>query len=61
MTSDPAGLTAADYLDAARDMAAAGRSLLAHLLAEEAARRVDDPVIARNIRTRYPDPTSRRD
>ncbi|MGW3633937.1 hypothetical protein ACWD7F_27960 [Streptomyces sp. NPDC005122] len=61
MTSDPAGLTAADYLDAAREMAAAGRSFLAHLLAEEAARRVDDPVTARKIRTRYPDPTTRRD
>jgi hypothetical protein len=61
MTSDPADLTATDYLDAARDMAAAGRPFLAHLLAEEAARRVDDPVTARGIRARYPDPTTRRD
>ncbi|MFJ4889107.1 hypothetical protein ACIP5U_04010 [Streptomyces sp. NPDC088788] len=60
MTSDPVDLTTADYLDAARDMAAAGRSFLAHLLAEEAARRVDDPVTARSIRARYPDPTTRR-
>lgn len=43
MTSDPADLTAADHLDAARGMAAANRPLLAHLLAEEAARRTADP------------------
>ncbi|MEU1657545.1 hypothetical protein ABZ527_15530 [Streptomyces griseofuscus] len=61
MTFDPALLTASDHLDAARDMAAAGRPFLAHLLAEEAARRIDDPAIARSIRARYPDPTARRD
>ncbi|MFJ6571313.1 hypothetical protein ACIQNU_28260 [Streptomyces sp. NPDC091292] len=60
MTSDPADLTASDYIDAARDMAAAGRSYLAHLLAEEAARRVDDPTTARSIRAWYPDPTTTR-
>ncbi|MFF2846782.1 hypothetical protein ACFVT5_10665 [Streptomyces sp. NPDC058001] len=61
MTSDPADLTASDYLNAARDMAAAGRSFLAHLLAEEAARHVDDPATVRSIRAQYPDPTTRRD
>lgn len=54
MTNDPANLTVADYLDSARDMAAAGRPFLAHLLAEEAARRVDDPATARSIRAQYP-------
>ncbi|MEV4444813.1 hypothetical protein [Streptomyces mirabilis] len=61
MTSDPAALTMADYLDAAREMAAAGRLFLAHLLADEAARRVDDPATARSIRAQYPDPTTPRD
>ncbi|MCN9243145.1 hypothetical protein NGF19_20485 [Streptomyces sp. RY43-2] len=61
MTNDPADLTVADYLDAARDMAAAGRPFLAHLLAEEAARRVDDPVTAQSIRAQYPNPTTHRD
>ncbi|MFE9813963.1 hypothetical protein [Streptomyces sp. NPDC005773] len=60
MTNDPADLTMADYLDGARDMAAAGRSFLAHLLAEEGARRVDDPATARSIRAQYPDPTTDR-
>lgn len=60
MTNDPADLTVADYLDGARDMATAGRSFLAHLLAEEAARRVDDPATARSIRAQYPDPTTDR-
>ncbi|MFE9822535.1 hypothetical protein ACFYSH_10305 [Streptomyces sp. NPDC005791] len=55
MTNDPADLTVADYLDGARDMAAAGRPFLAHLLADEAARRVDDPATARSIRAQYPD------
>ncbi|MFC4498741.1 MULTISPECIES: hypothetical protein [Streptomyces] len=61
MTSDPAGLTVADYLDAARDMAAAERPFLAHLLAEEAARRVDDPDAAQSIRAQYSNPTAQRD
>jgi hypothetical protein len=54
-------LTVADYLDAAREMAAAGRLFLAHLLADEAALRVDDPATARSIRAQYPDPTTHRD
>ncbi|MFC8202399.1 hypothetical protein [[Kitasatospora] papulosa] len=60
MTHDPADLTVADYLDGAREMAAAGRLFLAHLLAEEAARRVDDPATARSIRAQYIDPTTDR-
>ncbi|QXQ98168.1 hypothetical protein [Streptomyces sp. WY228] len=60
MTHDPAALTVADYLDGAREMAAAGRPFLAHLLAEEAARRVDDPATARGIRAQYTDPTTGR-
>ncbi|MEU5390627.1 hypothetical protein ACFYQT_11335 [Streptomyces tibetensis] len=56
MTSDPADLTAADHLDAAREMAAANRPLLAHLLAEEAARRTPDPATAASIRVAFPDP-----
>ncbi|WP_328895176.1 hypothetical protein [Streptomyces sp. NBC_00236] len=61
MTNHPADLTVADYLDGARDMAAAGRPFLAHLLAEEAARRVDAPATARSIRAQYPDPATDRD
>ncbi|WP_406355282.1 hypothetical protein OHB56_22495 [Streptomyces sp. NBC_01635] len=60
MTRDPADLTAADHLDAAREMAAADRPYLAHLLAEEAARRTDDPVTAAGIRASFPDPTTTR-
>ncbi|MFE3141597.1 hypothetical protein [Streptomyces scopuliridis] len=60
MTHDPAGLTVADYLDGAHEMAAAGRPFLAHLLAEEAARRVGDPATARSIRDKYTDPTTDR-
>lgn len=60
MTNDPADLTVADYLDGARDMVAAGRPFLAHLLAEEAARRVDDPATAHSIRAQYPDSTTDR-
>ncbi|GAA2603817.1 hypothetical protein GCM10010304_61480 [Streptomyces roseoviolaceus] len=55
MTSDPADLTAADHLDAAREMAAANRPFLAHLLAEEAARRTADPATAAGIRAAFPD------
>ncbi|MET8727035.1 hypothetical protein ABZV81_07580 [Streptomyces parvus] len=58
MTHDPADLTVDDYLDGAREMAAAGRPFLAHLLAEGAARRVEDPATARSIRTQYTDPTT---
>ncbi|MFI6553721.1 hypothetical protein ACWGBY_03400 [Streptomyces griseus] len=60
MTHDPADLTVADYLDGAREMAAAGRPFLAHLLAEEAAGRIADPATARNIRAQYTDPTTDR-
>ncbi|MEU8623684.1 hypothetical protein [Streptomyces sp. NPDC048669] len=60
MTHDPADLTVADYLDGAREMAAAGRPFLAHLLAGEAARRVGDPADARSIRAQYTDPTTDR-
>ncbi|MER7137446.1 MULTISPECIES: hypothetical protein [Streptomyces] len=60
MTQDPADLTVDDYLDGAREMAAAGRPFLAHLLADEAARRVDDPATARSIRAQYTDPTTDR-
>ncbi|WP_316748218.1 hypothetical protein [Streptomyces herbicida] len=61
MTYDPANLTVADYLDGAREMAAAGRPYLAYLLAEEAAHRVDDPAIALSIRAQFPDPTAHKD
>ncbi|MFF4013953.1 hypothetical protein [Streptomyces sp. NPDC001843] len=61
MTSDPADLTAADYLDGAREMAAADRPFLAHLLAEEAAQRTADPAIAAGIRASFPDPTTTRE
>ncbi|ARP71283.1 hypothetical protein LK07_17510 [Streptomyces pluripotens] len=60
MTRDPADLTAADYLDSAREMTAADRPYLAHLLAEEAARRTTDPATAARIRAAYPDPTATR-
>ncbi|MEV1051363.1 hypothetical protein [Streptomyces sp. NPDC049887] len=60
MTRDPADLTAADYLDGAREMSAANRPYLAHLLAEEAAQRITDPATAAGIRATYPDPTTTR-
>ncbi|MFJ2948717.1 hypothetical protein ACIO8H_13965 [Streptomyces sp. NPDC087226] len=56
MLGDPADLTAADHLDGAREMAAAGRPFLAHLLAEEAVRRTVDPATAAGIRAAFPDP-----
>ncbi|MGW8722851.1 hypothetical protein ACWGNR_26585 [Streptomyces althioticus] len=56
MLGDPADLTAADHLDAAREMAAANRPFLAHLLAEEAARMTADPATAAGIRAAFPDP-----
>ncbi|MEH0544937.1 hypothetical protein QA802_18160 [Streptomyces sp. B21-105] len=59
MTSDPADLTTADYLDSAREMTAADRPYLAHLLAEEAAQRTTDPATAAAIRATFPDPTTR--
>ncbi|MFB7374950.1 hypothetical protein ACFC0D_34500 [Streptomyces sp. NPDC056222] len=60
MIRDPADLTTADYLDSAREMAAANRPYLAHLLAEEAAQRTADPATAAGIRATYPDPTTTR-
>ncbi|MFJ9198039.1 hypothetical protein [Streptomyces flaveolus] len=60
MTRDPADLTAADHLDAARDMVAADRPYLAHLLAEEAARRTPDPATAAGIRAAFPTATTNR-
>ncbi|MFF3324535.1 hypothetical protein [Streptomyces sp. NPDC002889] len=61
MIRDPADLTATDYLDGAREMAAADRPYLAHLLAEEAARRTTDPATAHSIRACFPDPTTGKD
>ncbi|MFE7464623.1 hypothetical protein ACFU6R_11040 [Streptomyces sp. NPDC057499] len=61
MTRDPADLTAADYLDGAREMTAANRPYLAHLLAEEAAQRTTDPPTAVGIRATFPDPTTTRE
>ncbi|MFB7459668.1 hypothetical protein [Streptomyces sp. NPDC056188] len=60
MIRDPADLTAADYLDGAREMSAADRPYLAHLLAEEAARLTPDPATAADIRGSFPDPTTTR-
>ncbi|MCW5250083.1 hypothetical protein [Streptomyces sp. SHP 1-2] len=60
MTHDPADLTAADYLDGAREMTAADRLHLAHLLAEEAARLTPDPATAAGIRASFPDPATTR-
>ncbi|GGS07950.1 hypothetical protein GCM10010269_53810 [Streptomyces humidus] len=51
--------TAADYLDAAREMAASGRPALARLLAEEAADRTPDPTEAARILNAFPAPTPR--
>ncbi|WP_406469540.1 hypothetical protein OH738_23450 [Streptomyces hirsutus] len=61
MTRDPADLTAADYLDSAREMTAANRPYLAHLLAEEAAQRTANPATAAGIRAGFPDPTTVRE
>ncbi|MFC3572923.1 hypothetical protein ACFOZ0_06455 [Streptomyces yaanensis] len=61
MTRDPADLTAADYLDGAREMAAADRPYLAYLLAEEAAKRTPEPATVAGIRATFPDPTTTRE
>ncbi|MFF4664662.1 hypothetical protein [Streptomyces sp. NPDC001282] len=61
MTRDPADLTISDYLDGAREMTAANRPFLAHLLAEEAARRTADPATAAGIRACFPAPTRARE
>ncbi|MET8407334.1 hypothetical protein ABZV34_04350 [Streptomyces sp. NPDC005195] len=60
MTNDPSDLTSADYLDGAREMNAAGRPYLAHLLAEEAAQRTTDPATAAGIRASFPAPVTTR-
>ncbi|MER5745985.1 hypothetical protein ABT097_22270 [Streptomyces sp. NPDC002225] len=61
MPRDPADLTTADYLDGAREMTAANRPYLAHLLAEEAAQRTTDPATAAGIRATFPAPTTTRE
>lgn len=42
-------------------MTAANRPYLAHLLAEEAARRTTDPATAAGIRATHPDPNAARE
>ncbi|MGY6023767.1 hypothetical protein [Streptomyces spinosirectus] len=49
--------TAVDYVEAARQMATAGRPALARLLAEEAADRVSDPADAARILGEFPGPS----
>ncbi|MGW1101666.1 hypothetical protein [Streptomyces sp. NPDC002540] len=61
MTRDLSELTIADYLNGAREMTAANRPYLAHLLAEEAAQRTTDPATAAGIRATFPDPTTTRE
>ncbi|MFF3819322.1 hypothetical protein ACFYYD_22415 [Streptomyces bluensis] len=51
--------TAADYLEAARQMAITGRTALARLLAEEAADRTSDPSEAARILSEFPGPSLR--
>ncbi|MBK3581464.1 MULTISPECIES: hypothetical protein [unclassified Streptomyces] len=51
--------TAADYLDAAREMARSSRWALARLLAEEAADRTSDPAQAARILAEFPAPHRR--
>ncbi|WP_371789464.1 hypothetical protein [Streptomyces albidoflavus] len=53
--------TAADYLEAAREMAVSGRSALARLLAEEAADRTSDPAEAARILREFPGPSKRQE
>ncbi|MFI2509257.1 hypothetical protein [Streptomyces sp. NPDC018972] len=53
--------TAADYLEAAREMAVSGRSALARLLAEEAADRTSDPGEAARILREFPGPSLRQE
>ncbi|MFJ6295383.1 hypothetical protein ACIQJX_18725 [Streptomyces griseoviridis] len=53
--------TAADYLDAARQMAVSGRTTLARLLAEEAADRTQDPAAAARILAEFPAPSLRQE
>jgi hypothetical protein len=51
--------TAADYLDAAREMARSNRWALARLLGEEAADRTSDPAQAARILAEFPAPNRR--
>ncbi|MFI1735256.1 hypothetical protein ACH40E_39760 [Streptomyces acidicola] len=53
--------TAADYLEAARQMAVTGRAALARLLAEEAADRVTDSAEAARILREFPGPSLRKE
>jgi hypothetical protein len=53
--------TAADYVEAARQMATAGRPALARLLAEEAVDRVSDPADAARILREFPGPSLRQE
>ena len=53
--------TAADFLAAAREMAASGRPTLARLLAEEAAQRTTDPQEAARILHAFPGPHRQED
>ncbi|WP_405779879.1 hypothetical protein [Streptomyces sp. NBC_00859] len=52
---------AADYLDAAREMADTGRPTLARMLAEEAADRTTDPAEAARIRNQFTGPSLRQE
>ncbi|MFD9323650.1 hypothetical protein ACFWDQ_39465 [Streptomyces sp. NPDC060053] len=53
--------TPADYVDAAREMADAGRPALARLLAEEAADRTPDSNAAARILAEFPGHSLRRE
>ncbi|MFJ7149383.1 hypothetical protein ACIQVT_14450 [Streptomyces sp. NPDC100445] len=53
--------TAADYLEAAREMAASGRPTLGRLLAEEAADRTSDAGEAARILREFSDPSERQE
>lgn len=53
--------TAADYLEAARQMADTGHPTLARLLAEEAADRASHPAEAARILNEFPAPSLRQE
>lgn len=53
--------TAADYLRAAHEMAASGRTTLARLLAEAAAELTPDPTEAARILNGFPGPSLRQE
>ncbi|MFD7705359.1 hypothetical protein [Streptomyces caelestis] len=52
---------AADFIDAAREMAVTGRPALARLLAEEAADRTPDADAAARILAQFPGPSLRQE